>query len=103
MNGYICVLAQEVSHVALDYLSRGPWWEQYYSSVDARKHRGATEEVFNLLLLKKCTFSNVSEFVYKPFPNSVMGEHLRTLSSISKKRSLIEVSFYKFLGDSFTL
>lgn len=64
---------QEVTHFALDSLSQAWWWPRYHSSKDARKHRDAAMEVFNLLLLKKSTFASISNFVFKPFPNSLMG------------------------------
>ncbi len=59
---------------SLDSFSRAPWWSSYACNINARKHRKATEVPGGLLLLlKRSTFSSISHYVFRGFPNTVMG------------------------------
>ena len=65
---------QEVEWSSLDTFAQWDWWERYACNVDARRHRRhADADYYVLLLLKRSTFSSISRYAFRGFPNTVMG------------------------------
>ena len=68
------VAVQEVEWSSLDAFAQWEWWERYTCNVNARRHRRHVDaDYYVLLLLKRSTFSKVSRYAFRGFPNTVMG------------------------------
>ena len=71
----MCVRAtQEVTAESLDLLSQADWWACYTCNKDTTKiHSIPKQDHFLLLLLRKCAFTSIGDYVFRGFPNTLDG------------------------------